>query len=86
MGKKRVNRNRIPTTIVEARAAGIKKGTAQGIVLMFTALLDCGLITQEQIDPLGERVEYLIDSIEKGYINIADLVKTLHTDYEIRFE
>ena len=52
---------------------------------MLTALLDSGVIEQKDIDPVGEKLEYLLDSIDKGYVNVADLVKTLHTDYEIRF-
>ena len=85
MGKKKTNPNRIPTTIANARREGIKIGTIQGMAIMLTALLDSGVIEQKDIDPVGEKLEYLLDSIDKGYVNVADLVKTLHTDYEIRF-
>lgn len=64
----------------------MKRGMAQGITLMFTALLEGGYLTPDNIDPVCERVGYLVDSIDKGYVNIADLVKSLHDEYGISYE
>ena len=48
------------------------------------AMLDGGYLTPEQMPGAWEKVNYLSDSIAKGYVNAADMRKTLREEYGIR--
>ena len=86
MAKKKPNPNRIPKTIVEAKRESMKRGMYLGITTMFYALLDNGFLTKEQVPDACEKVEYVVDSVEKGYVNVADMIKTLHIEYGINYQ
>lgn len=67
-----------------ARQAGREEGVSLATAIMLTALLDGGYLTPEQMLGAWEKANYLSDSIAKGYVNAADMRKTLREEYGIR--
>lgn len=54
------------------------------MAIMFTALLDGGYLQPDDMPGAWDKVNYLSDSIAKGYVNAADMRKTLLEEYGIR--
>lgn len=51
--------------------------------VMFTVLLDKHNLSVEELQRLWQEVENLSDSITQGYVNVSDLKRTLHDEYNI---
>lgn len=86
MKKKRVNPRRKPVTAADINRAK-KKAQNDAIDLctsiIFTALLDGGFLDPENVPAAWDKVNYLSDSIVKGYVNAHDLKKVLQEEYDI---
>ena len=83
MSKKRVNPRRIPMTADQARQQGQKQGLDVAMSIIFFALVNSDIIDKDKLSKLWEDVNYVSDSIVKGYINAADLKRTLREEWDI---
>ena len=83
MSKKRVNPRRIPMKAEQARQMGQKQGLDVSMAILFFALANSGLVNNDQLVQLWADVNYVSDSIVKGYVNVADLKKTLREEFDI---
>lgn len=81
--KKRVNPRRQLTRPQQALKTGRDQGIDGAMAIMFTALLDGGFIPKEQIPELWKRVQYISDSIAKGYVNLHDMIRALADEHDI---
>lgn len=82
MSKKKSGK--VPLSAEEARKEGRNQGLTLAMAIMFTALLDGGYLQPEDMAGAWDKVNYLSDSIAKGYVNAADMRKTLLEEYGIR--
>ena len=82
MSKKKSGK--VPLNADEARKRGRNEGLSLAMAIMFTALLDGGYLQPEDMPGAWDKVNYLSDSIAKGYVNAADMRKTLLEEYGIR--
>lgn len=81
---KRKSPRSVPRTqqdVERARKEGQEQNIDVAIAIIFTALLDGGFLTGEQLKPAWDKVVYLSDSICKGYVSVPNLIKTLGEDY-----
>lgn len=86
MAKKKPNPRRIPATkadIEKAKRKGTEDATNFAIAIIFTALTDKSGWTKEQLQELWEHVNYLSDSVTKGYVTIPQLLHTLKEEYGV---
>lgn len=87
MSKKK-NPRKIPATLEDVNKAQ-RLGQAQGVdlafTIFFTALLDKGIVTRENIPEVWAATCYVADSIKEGYVNIYEQQKMLEEEYSIRF-
>ena len=83
MSKKRVNPRRVPLPRDQAIKNARDKGIDCALAMFFTAALDKGFITDEEVRPLWKAINELADGIAKGYVNLWDLADTLRKEYEI---
>ena len=74
----------VPMGAAAARQAGREEGVSLATAILLMAMLDGGYLTPEQMPGAWEKVNYLSDSIAKGYVNAADMRKTLREEYGIR--
>lgn len=88
MSKKKPNPKKIPATLHDVQKAQ-RLGQAQGIdltfTMFFTAMLDKGFLTREQVPDAWAAICYVADSVSKGYVNIYEQKKMLEEEYRIRF-
>lgn len=82
MSKKKSGK--VPMSAVEALKQGRNEGLSLAMAIMFTALLDGGYLQPDDMPGAWDKVNYLSDSIAKGYVNAADMRKTLLEEYGIR--
>lgn len=73
----------MPLSANEARKLGRDEGLSISMAIMFSALLDGGFLKPEQMREVWDKVNYLSDSIAKGYVNAVDLRRALQEDYGI---
>ena len=83
MSKKRVNPRRIPMTADKARQQGQKHGLDVAMSIIFFALVNSDVIDKDKLPKLWEDVNYVSDSLVKGYIHAADLKRTLREEWDI---
>ena len=84
--KKRINPRRKPATeadVKKAKREAAYEATSLAMALIFTALLDGGYLEPEELFAAWKKVQYLTDSVDKGYVNIYELRKTLREEYRI---
>lgn len=84
--KKRINPRRKPATQADVKKAKLEaahEATSLAMALIFTALLDGGHLEPEELFAAWKRVQYLTDSVDKGYVNIFELRKVLREEYRI---
>ena len=84
-----MNPRRIPRTQQDVNAAydaGIAEGLNRGIELMLYVLIDKHGAPKEDIQQLGEEINYVADSIAKGYIKCEDIRRTLEEEYGFVWE
>lgn len=74
---------KVPLSANEARKIGRDEGLSISMAIMFSALLDGGFLKPEQMREVWDKVNYLSDSIAKGYVNAVDLRRALQEDYGI---
>lgn len=82
--KKRVNPRRLPMTPEQALRYGQDRGLDTAMAILFYALVDGGHIQPAQLKEVWDSVNYLSDSIVKGYVNVSDLKRVLDTEYGIK--
>lgn len=82
MSKKKSGK--VPLSADEARKQGREQGLTLAMAIMFTALLDGGYLQPDDMAGAWDKVNYLSDSIARGYVNAADMRKTLLEEYGIR--
>ncbi len=75
---------KVPLSAEEARKEGRNQGLTLAMAIMFTALLDGGYLQPEDMAGAWDKVNYLSDSIAKGYVNAADMRKALLEEYGIK--
>ena len=88
---KRVNPNRKPAHMTEADVRKIKdKATEdammQALRLVLYTLIDKHNAPKEDIQKLAEEINYMADSVSKGYVKWADIDRVLDEEYEIVIE
>lgn len=82
MSKKKSGK--VPLSATEALIKGRNEGLSLAMAIMFTALLDGGYLQPDDMPGAWDKVNYLSDSIAKGYVNATDMRKTLLEEYGIR--
>lgn len=83
---KKTNPRRKPATMADVQKA--KKdaadfATAAAIAIIFTALTDKMGMTVEQVQELWGHVDYVSDSVSRGYVTIPQMRRTLKEEYGI---
>lgn len=98
MSKKqgKTNPRRIPRTqkdVDDAEKRGWERGTNEALVIFLYALVDKHRPQEgedqqfmEDIKQLAEDIHDTCDSVEKGYINAADMEKVLTDEYQIEID
>ena len=93
MAKKKPNPRKIPATkadIEKAKKQGTDKAATFAIAIIFSALTDkMGWTTgwtKEQLLELWGHVDYIFDSVTKGYVTIPQLLHTLKEEYGVRID
>lgn len=85
MKKKRVNPHRRPATLADvqkAKKAAQNEAVTTAWAIFFSALRDKEGFGYTRLRRVWDEVNYLADSVSKGYVSIADLEKELE-DYGI---
>lgn len=83
----KTNPKRIPRTQADVDKAfmdGMNAGMEISIDMMMTIFLDKHGATQEELDVFAAELHELCDSINKGYVNYADVRNTLREDYHFK--
>lgn len=83
----KTNPKRIPRTQADVDKAfmeGMNVGMEISIDIMMTVLLDKHDAKQEELDIFSSEINELCDSINKGYVNYADVRNTLREDYRFK--
>lgn len=83
---KKVNKQRQPRTaadVARAKKTAVDDACKLAWTILFTVLADKEHYTVEQLQRVWHEVDYLSDSIAKGYVNCADLRNVLRTEYGI---
>lgn len=86
MAKKKPNPRKIPATkadIEKAKKQGTDKAATFAIAIIFSALTDKMGWTKEQLLELWGHVDYISDSVTKGYVTIPQLLHTLKEEYGV---
>lgn len=84
--KQKTNPRRRPASQADVRRAkgeATAKAVALTKTLVFTALLDEGIIKPDDVKRGWERANYLADSTKRGYVSLQDMYETLITDYGV---
>lgn len=85
MGKK-INPRRRPCSqadVKRAKKEGEQNSLDIATAIILSALFDGGFLTEDQMRPAWDAINYKSDSIVKGYCKPQDLIKTLREEYEI---
>ena len=80
MKKKRVNPHRRPATLADvqkAKKAAQNEAVTTAWAIFFSALRDKEGFGYTRLRRVWDEVNYLADSVSKGYVSIADLEKEL---------
>ena len=86
MAKKKPNPRRRPATMADvekAKKEAENYAAAYAMAIIFTALTDKMGWTKEQLIELWGHVDYLSDSVTKGYVTIPQLLHTLKEEYGV---
>lgn len=84
---KKKNPHKIPATkadVEKAKREGTDEAATIAMAIIFTALTDKMGWTVEQLQELWGHVEYLSESINKGYVKVPQLVHTLKEEYGVK--
>lgn len=87
MAKKKPNPRRRPATMADiekAKRKGTEEASTFAIAIIFSALTDKMGWTKEQLLELWGHVDYISDSVAKGYVKVSQLVHTLKEEYGVR--
>jgi len=86
---KKVNPRRRPATqadVEKAKNEAFKQAVKFAWAIMFRSAIDEFNVDNEWLQRLWKRVNYTSDSVEKGYINIMDLIRSLDEENNIVLE
>lgn len=89
MAKKKPNPRRRPATMADvekAKKEAENYAAAYAMAIIFTALTDKMGWTKEQLLELWGHVDYLSDSVTKGYVTIPQLLHTLKEEYGVNID
>lgn len=86
MKAKRVNPRRKVVTAADVERE-VRKAAAKNVVdtmaIVFTVLVDKEGWGVDELQRFWNELNYLSDSIDKGYVKTSDLLNTLKKEYEI---
>lgn len=85
---KRINPNRKPAHMTEAKLEKIKaqvtdEAMMRALRLVLWAIIDKRGETKEQVKQLSQDINYVSDSITRGFLKWEDIDKVLDEEYEI---
>lgn len=86
---KKVNPRRRPATqadVDKAKAQAVQESVKFAWAIMFSAMRDEFGWGGVRLRRLWDRVNYISDSVEKGYVKVGDLIKALHDEAGIVLE
>ena len=91
MSKKRVNPKRQTITMSQYEANRLvskatDQATERAIRLFLYVLIDKRGFKKEDIPGLTRDINYVADSVSKGYISWNDIDKMLDSDYDVQIE
>lgn len=88
MSKRTNPRNRPATQadVERAKRIALDEATNSSMAIFFTVLLDKYGWDVEQMRDMWNHVNDLSDSIVKGYVKIADLIRVLRDEYGIELK
>ena len=81
MNKKKKRNGHPPLSAADALKQGREQGVRLAMAIMFATMMDVGYLKPEETKGFWEKVEYLSDSIAKGYVNATDLRRSLNEEY-----
>ena len=87
--KKKINPRRRPASQADVKRAkdeAVTKSIVLTKALVFTALLDEGIIKPEDVKRGWDKANYLADSTKRGYISVQDMYDTLIAEYGVDLE
>ena len=83
---KKTNPNRKPVSQAELKTwehRAMSYAMIQAKCRCCQALIDKGYLQPEQVKPAWDAVEYLADSLNKGYVKLQDLYDSLRDEYGV---
>ena len=86
MPKPKINPRRRPATqadVLRAKEQAVCKAIMLTKALVFTALLDEGIIQPDDVKRGWAKANYLAESVKKGYCSLQDLYDTLVAEYGV---
>jgi len=69
--------------VLRAKQKGVEDAVRLVQAMVFTVLLDKEGYDEEGLQRVWAELEYLSDSITKGYVNLPDLVHILREEYHL---
>ena len=85
----KTNPRRIPRTQVDVDRAyerGSEEGVNGALIIMLYTLMDKFGVDDAQLKEFADAFSFTVDSIEKGYITEADLLKVVRDEYHTTIE
>lgn len=86
---KKVNPRNIPRTEEDCRREhrrGMEEGATNATLMTLWTMVDSFAATKEQIQMFEERLNYNLDSIQKGTIKPRDIYEALVNEYGVTME
>lgn len=83
---KKINPRRKPVSQAELKTwehRAISYAIIRTKCMCFHALIDKGFLQPGQVKPAWDAVEYLADSLNKGYVKLQDLYDSLRDEYGV---
>ena len=86
---KKINPKKKPTTgagIIKAKKQATSEAMERVLMLVLYVLVDKHNAPKEDIQQLANEVNYMADSVSKGYVSWRDIEHVLLEEYEIEIE
>ena len=89
--KKRINPNRKPAHLTEADVKHVQsqaetRGLKRALALVLYTLVEKHDAPREDIQQLAREIDYMADSVCRGYVKWKDIDRVLNEEYGIEIE
>lgn len=86
---KRTNPRRVPATkadVEKAKQQATADATRQAILLILYVLEDKHNASKEDLNQFAQEINYMADSVARGYVKWSDIERVLLKEYEIEID